>query len=70
MTETEYLYGVQVKDFLYLPYKQAVEFKLEKGRELHRKLYGKEDTHEDRVRLHKVQKAIMHNEKLIKEWEQ
>ena len=69
MTESQYLYGVQVEEFLSLPYKQAIVFKLEAGRTLHKELYGKDSTHDEKVRLFKVQKAIKHNERLIKEWE-
>jgi hypothetical protein len=68
MTESEYLYGINVNEFLDMPYKQAIEYKLKTGRELHSELYGKEETHEDRVRIFKVYNAIRHNERLIKEW--
>lgn len=70
MTETKYLYGINVTEFKTMPYDEAVRYKLKKGKELHRELYGKEETHEDRLRVFKVQNAIKHNERLIKEFEE
>lgn len=70
LTETEYLYGIKLEEFLELPYKTAVRLKHKSGQALELKLYYKSDKDfEDEVRLFKVRKAVKHNEKLIREWE-
>lgn len=70
LTETEYLYGIKVGEFINLPYGEAVKLKHKKGRELYEKLYEiKAPDFEDEVRTFKVRKALLHNEKLIREWE-
>lgn len=68
LTETQYLYGVKVEDFMSLRYVKALEFRLEKGKALYEELYyiEKKDF-EDEVRIHRVYKAIKHNEKLLRE---
>lgn len=68
LTETEYLYGVKVIFFLFLPYKWAIKYKLKKSKALYRELYllGEKDF-EDIVREFKVEKAVKHNEKLLRE---
>lgn len=68
LTETEYLYGVDVIRFVFLPYKWAIKYKLEKGIELMHTLYLMDNKDfEDEVRLFYVNKAINHNKKLLSE---
>ncbi len=68
LTETEYLYGVKVIWFLFLPYKWAIKYKLKKSMELMRTLYFIENKDfDDELRLFYVNKAIKHNEKLLRE---
>jgi len=69
MTESEYLYGVKVEEFKDLPYQKAIKFKLMCANTLYMMLRENEKTHEDRVRVHKVYNAKLHNEKLIREME-
>lgn len=68
LTETEYLYGVKVEEFMYLRYDKALAFRLKEGKKLYGELYYLENKDfDDEVREFKVDKAVKHNEKLLSE---
>jgi len=70
MDTTRYLYGIDAKEFMYMPYHKALRYKLEKGKALYEKLYYSDTRpYEVALRLHRVFKAIRHNEKLLRELE-
>ena len=63
---TMYLYGVAPTTFKDMPYKDALQFKLEQAKKLYSKLYLNRG---DEVRKHYVWKALTHTENLLQELE-
>ena len=66
MRSTKYLYDCDPIDFIDLPYIYALRFKLTRARMLYNELYMKDIEHD---RQFHVQKAIRHNEALVREAE-
>ena len=66
---TEYLYGVEPKEFSDMIYKDAIRFKHEKAQELYRMLYmrGPVKSEEDALREFYVEKAMAHTKMLMDE---
>ena len=63
---TWYLYGILPDELLAMPYKVALQFKLDCGKELFKLLYNT-DGEKDKDRLFHVQKAINHTRMLLDE---
>jgi hypothetical protein len=66
---TNYLYGVDPKTFMDLSYKEALNFKIDKAKELLGVLLEHGYMECDRYRVNYVYKAIKFNESLLKELE-
>jgi len=66
---TEYLYGVEPKEFSDMIYKDAIKFKHEKAKEVYKTLYniGPVKSEEDALREFYVEKAIAHTKMLMDE---
>jgi hypothetical protein len=77
MRTTQYLYGLRPDDFWHLPYGEALKVKLESGKALLGELeirernidYESEEAYALRERIYYVQKAVFHNERLLREKE-
>jgi len=68
MKTTEYLYGIKPTEFAVLPYKKAIEFKVEAARQLlYKLLYDFHYEIRDDTRINKVHAAIKFNKELLKE---
>ena len=71
MLNTQYLFGIEPEELEDKLYYDALRFKLAKVESLHSELYNKPNqSYEDRVRLHNVQKALRHTVDLIAEKEE
>ena len=64
---TEYLYGCHLSLFADMPYRQAIEFKLEQAKALIYSLMQSDYTERDDARVKAVFKAIKFNESLLEE---
>ena len=67
MNSTSYLYDCNPNDFAYMPYVEALEYKITQADGLLSRLLVPNHQDRDHVRLTKVQNAIKFNEKLLKE---
>ena len=81
MKRTEYLYGISAKEFADMPYRDALKYKIQKAKELLRKVtleadkYFREGANYDNMqqafyRQREILEAIQFNEKLLKELEE
>lgn len=68
MKTTEYLFGINPEELDNKFYYEALDYKLQKAKELYNKLYdsGKKD-HKTRDRMFYVLEAVDHTRKLIEE---
>ena len=69
MKKTPYLYGVEPSSFASLPYRQALQFKVDAARKLIIKLLKPHYLKRDDYRLNSVISAQKFNQKLLEELE-
>ena len=67
MHTTKYLYGIDPKKLADMPYKEALEYKKEKAKELLEELYKPSFWDRDDQRIAAVCKAIKFTETLLEE---
>ena len=67
MRSTQELYDCDPSDFADMPYREALRYKLRKGRELFERLFLEDIEHERQFYVHK---AIRHTEGLLRELEE
>jgi len=67
MKTTKYLYGCDAKDFMHLPYAEALRYKIDKAKELLDSLLEINFMERDTHRVNDILKAIKFNEKLLEE---
>ena len=69
ITTTQELYGISPKDLTNLPYKQALQLKVQGAKAILTKLLEPNFMEQDTYKINKVNKAIKFNEQLLKELE-
>ena len=69
ITTTQDLYGISPKDLADLPYKQALQLKIQGAKAILIKLLEPNFMDRDSHRINKINKAIKFNEQLLKELE-
>ncbi len=67
MRDTQYLYGINPKDFADLTYKEALNRRIESAQNLLRELLEEHYQTRDYARIGEIHKAVSFNEKLLKE---
>lgn len=64
---TDYLYDCEPSNFAYMPYTEALEYKIEQANVLLGRLLKPHHSEREHARIQKATKAINHNKELLNE---